>query len=218
MTEQSRYVGQAPMHVGPVTLEGQRVRLLPMTRENIDALFTAAAFPEIWKHTGTNPIDTRDDMARYVERALAEQQAGSAFPLVMIDPARNEVIGATRFANISATDRRLEIGWSWMRPDRQRTGVNGEAKSLMLRHAFDVWGALRVEIKTDVRNARSRAAIERIGGTCEGIFRQHMVVREGRVRDTAYYSIIDRDWRDPNHRAYLNAVSYGITPRAEAVA
>ncbi|MEO9227173.1 MAG: GNAT family protein, partial [Gemmatimonadaceae bacterium] len=87
----------------------------------------------------------------------------------------------------------------------------------MLQHAFDVWGALRVEIKTDVRNARSRAAIERIGGTCEGIFRQHMVVRDGRVRDTVYYSITDVDWRDPNHRAYKNAVSFGITPKPERV-
>ena len=217
MSEQPRYVEQVPLKIGPVTLEGRRVRLVPMTPDHVDALWHAANFPEIWEHTGTNPIRSIDDMKRYVGVAMAELADGRALPFVTTDPVTGEVIGSTRFANISAADRRVEIGWTWMRPDRQRTGVNGEAKSLMLRHAFDEWGALRVEIKTDVRNARSRAAIERIGGMFEGVFRQHMVVREGRVRDTAYYSITDIDWRDPHHRAYKNAVSYGITPKPESV-
>ena len=216
MAEQARYVKQVPMTIGPVTLEGQRVRLIPMTRDHVDALFKAANFPAIWEHTGTFPIKTVDDMRRYVDVAFAERDAGHAIPFVTTDPATGEVIGSTRFANVNLRDHRVEIGWTWMRPDRQRTGVNGEAKSLMLRHAFETWGALRVEIKTDVRNARSRAAIERIGGTCEGIFRQHMIVRDGRVRDTVYYSITDKDWRNPNHRAYQNAVSFGITPKLEA--
>ena len=217
MEEQSRYVEQVPMSIGPVTLKGRWVKLIPMTRDDVDALFAAANFPAIWEHTGTLPIKTVDDMRRYVNVALAERDTGHAIPFVTTDPATGEVIGSTRFANINLIDRRVEIGWTWMRPDRQRTGVNGEAKSLMLQHAFDKWGALRVEIKTDVRNARSRAAIERIGGTCEGIFRQHMVVRDGRVRDTVYYSITDKDWRDPTHRAHINAVSYGITPKLERV-
>lgn len=213
MAEHTRYVEQVPMQIEPVTLEGRRVRLIPMTRDYAEALFRAADFPEIWEHTGTFPIDSLDAMKRYVDTALAEQVAGRAIPFVTTDPATGEVIGSTRFANISVADRRVEIGWTWMCPDRQRTGVNGEAKSMMLRLAFDEWGALRVEIKTDVRNIRSRAAIERIGGTYEGIFRQHMIVREGRVRDTVYYSITDTDWRDPNHLAYANALSYGITPK-----
>ncbi len=217
MTDQARYVTQIPMHVGPVTLEGRRVRLIPMTLDHVAALFKAADFPAIWEHTGTFPIRTLDDMKRYVDVAMAERDAGRAVPFASTDPATGEVIGASRFANISLQDRRAEIGWTWLRPDRQRTGVNGEAKALMLQHAFDEWGALRVEIKTDVRNARSRAAIERIGGAYEGMFRQHMVVRDGRVRDTVYYSITDKDWRDPNHRAYMNAMSYGITPKPEPV-
>ena len=217
MTEQVRYVEQVPMRIGPVTLEGRRVRLIPMTRGHAEALFKAADFPEIWEHTGTFPIRTLDDMKRYVDVAIAEQDAGRAIPFVTTDPTTGEVIGATRFANISAPDRRVEIGWTWMRPDRQRTGVNGEAKALMLQHAFDEWGALRVEIKTDVRNTQSRAAIERLGGTYEGMFRQHMVVRDGRVRDSVYYSIIDTDWRDPTHRVYMNAMSYGVTPKPEPV-
>lgn len=217
MEEKARYTKQVPMIIGPVTLEGRRVKLIPMTREHIDALFVAANFPAIWEHTGTFPINTVDDMRRYVTTALVERDNGTAIPFISTDPLTGEVIGSTRFANVNLTDHRVEIGWTWMRPDRQRTGVNGEAKSLMLQHAFDKWGALRVEIKTDVRNARSRAAIERLGATCEGIFRQHMIVRDGRVRDTVYYSITDRDWRDPNHRAYQNAVSFGITPKPEPI-
>lgn len=217
MTEQARYVEQVPMRIGPVTLEGTRVRLIPMTRDHVDAMWKAANFPEIWEHTGTSPIKSLDDMKRYVELAMTERDDGHALPFVTTDPVTDEVIGATRFANISVQDHRIEIGWTWLRPDRQRTGVNGEAKSLMLQHAFDELGALRVEIKTDVRNTRSRAAIERIGGMYEGIHRQHMVVREGRVRDTVYYSITDIDWRDPNHRAYKNAISYGITPKPDPV-
>lgn len=216
MTEEVRYVKQVPMTIGPVTLEGKRVRLRPMTRDDVAALFRAADFPAIWEFTGTYPIRTIEDMQRYVNVALAEREAGHAIPFATTDPVTGEVIGSTRFANANLVDHHVEIGWTWMRPDRQRTGVNGEAKSLMLQHAFEVWGALRVEIKTDVRNARSRAAIERIGGTCEGVFRQHMIVRNGRVRDTVYYSITDKDWRDPNHRAYQNAVSFGITPKLEA--
>jgi RimJ/RimL family protein N-acetyltransferase len=217
MVEQARYVEPVPMRIGPVTLEGQRVRLVPMTADHVNPLFRASNFPEIWEHTGTFPLLSIDEVRRYVDKALAERDTGLAIPFVTTDPATGEIIGSTRFANISLVDRRVEIGWTWLRPDRQRTGVNGEAKALMLRHAFDEWGALRVEIKTDVRNARSRAAIERIGGTFEGAFRQHMVVRDGRVRDTAYYSITDTDWRDLNHRAYMNALSYGITPKPEPV-
>jgi N-acetyltransferase len=214
MTEHVRYVEQSPMHVGPVTLEGSRVRLIPMTLDHVQALFRAADFPEIWEHTTTQPMETVADIKAYVETALAEQAAGQTIPLITTDRATGEVIGSTRFADISPNDRRLAVGWTWLRPDRQRTGVNGEAKALMLQQAFDVWGALRVEIRTDVRNARSRAAIERIGGTYEGTLRQHMIV-DGRVRNTAYYSVIDTDWRDPSHRAYANALSYGITPRSE---
>jgi N-acetyltransferase len=217
MADKERYVTQAPMHVGPVTLEGRKARLIPMKLEHVDALFRAGNFAQIWEHTSTPPMRVIGDMRSYVETALAEQAAGRAIPLVTTDPATGEIIGATRFADIDIRDRRLAIGWTWLRPDRQHTGVNGEAKAMMLRHAFDEWGVLRVEIRTDIHNATSRAAIERIGGTHEGTFRQHMIVGGGRVRDTAYYSIIDLDWRNPRHRAYTNAVSYGITPKSEPV-
>jgi len=217
MTEYVRYVEQTPMPVGPVTLEGERVRLVSMTLDHIEPLFKAADFPEIWEHTTTQSMGTIADITAYVEVALSEQAEGRTIPFVTTDRVTGEIIGATRFADISVMDRNLAIGWTWLRPDRQRTGVNGEAKALMLQHAFDTWGALRVEIRTDVRNTKSRAAIERIGGTYEGTLRQNMIVGDGRVRNTAYYSVIDTDWRDPSHRAYANALTYGIIPKPAPV-
>lgn len=216
MIDGARYIDPAPMVIAPVTLTGKIVTLIPMEREHATKLFEAANFPDLWTWTATTPILSMDEMHRYMDIALSERDAGRAIPFVTIDNASGDIVGSTRFANINTTDRRLEIGWSWLRPDRHRSGANGEAKFLMLQHAFDVWGVLRMEIKTDVLNTRSRAAIERLGATFEGVFRQHMVVR-GRVRDTAYYSIIDTDWRDPGHRAHQRALTYGITPRATAV-
>ncbi len=186
-----------------------------MTADDAEALWNAANFPHIWEFTGTSPMRSQGDIERYIRTALAERDAGTAVPFVTTDAATGEILGSTRFANISAADRRVEIGWTWMRPDRQRTGVNGEAKALMLQQAFDRWGAIRVEIKTDARNTRSRAAIERLGASYEGLLRQHMNVREGRVRDTVYYSVIDLEWRDPSHRAYQTALSFGIIPGSE---
>ena len=212
MSDQARYVEQFPLIVGQVTLPGRRVSLVPMQPAHAEALWDAANFPAIWELTGTSPMRSLDDIRRYMAIALTERDAGTALPFVTTDTRSGEIIGSTRFANISAADRRVEIGWTWLRPDRHRTGANGEAKALMLQHAFDRWGALRVEIKTDVRNARSRAAIERLGASFEGVHRQHMIVRDGRVRDTVYYSVLDTEWRDAAHRAHQVALTYGITP------
>lgn len=212
MTDKARHVEPFPIVVAPVILEGTRVRLVPMEPAHEAALWEAANFPDIWKLTGTTPMRSVEDIRRYMNTALRERDAGTAVPFVTTDVHTGEVIGSTRFANISAADRRVEIGWTWLRPDRHRTGANGEAKALMLQHAFDRWGALRVEIKTDALNARSRAAIERLGATFEGTHRQHMIVREGRVRDTVYYSVLDTEWRDPAHRAHKVALTFGITP------
>lgn len=217
MTDSTRYVTAPPMQIAPVTLEGKIVRLVPMERHYAEELFACANFPDIWTWTGTRPITSLAKMHDYMDIAFAEQAAGHALPFVTLNRDTGAVIGSTRFANIHTSDRRVEVGWSWLRPDLRRTGANSEAKCLMFQHAFDTWGALRIEIKTDVLNARSRAAIERLGGTYEGTFRQHMVVKEGRVRNTAYYSIIDTDWRDPNHRAHQRALAHGITPRTDPV-
>jgi RimJ/RimL family protein N-acetyltransferase len=216
MIDGARYIDPVPMQIGPVTLTGKIITLIPMEREHADALFQAANFPDLWTWTATTPILSLDEVHRYMDIALGERDAGRAVPFVTVDNATGEIIGSTRYANINRDDRRLEIGWSWLRPDRHRSGANGEAKFMMLQHAFETWGVLRIEIKADALNARSRAAIERLGATYEGTFRQHMVVR-GRVRDTAYYSIIDTDWRDPAHRVYQRAQSFGITPSPVSV-
>lgn len=216
MTGTARFVTKEPMQANRATIEGSKVILRPMTLDDVAQLFEAARFPEIWRHTATDPIETIDQMAAYVNSALAEEAKGGSLPFVIIDRASGDIVGATRFANINAADHRLAIGWTWLRPDSHGAGINGEAKALMLRQAFDCWGALRVEIRTDVRNARSRAAIERIGGTYEGTLRQQMIVR-GRVRDTAYYSITDLDWRNPSHRAHANALRHGIVPAASGM-
>jgi RimJ/RimL family protein N-acetyltransferase len=140
-------------------------------------------------------------MARYVEGALRDRDAGVAMPFVTVDRESGRVIGSTRFGNIDPANRRVEIGWTWITPAFQRTWVNSEAKYLMLRHAFEVWQCFRVELKTDALNEKSRTAMKRIGAKEEGTLRRHMVTWTGRVRDSVYYSILDSEW--PEVRAKL---------------
>jgi RimJ/RimL family protein N-acetyltransferase len=191
-----------PMLVEPVTLEGRHVRLAPLALGHVDALSAVGLDPALWTWI-PSPVRTTAEMRAYVETALAERAAGRALPFVTIDRASGQVVGSTRFGAIDIANRRVEIGWTWIGTRWQRTYVNTEAKLLMLAHAFDTWGCLRVELKTDRLNARSRAAIARIGATEEGIFRQHMITASGRVRDTVYFSILDREW--PAVRARLEA-------------
>ena len=181
------------MIVEPVALDGDRIRLEPLSLAHIDALSEAGAHDELWRLTRTKAA-TREGMAEYIELALHEQRQGTALPFVTIDKPSGRVAGSTRFGNIDTANRRAEIGWTWITPALQRTYVNSEAKYLMLRHAFEVWDCVRVELKTDVLNTRSRAAILRIGATEEGILRKHMLAHEGRFRDSVYYSILDTDW------------------------
>lgn len=133
-------------------------------------------------------------MSDYVNTALDEQKRGVSLPFVIIDADTNEVIGCTRYGNVERTHKRIEIGWTWVTPSRQRTPVNSETKLLLLTHAFESLGANRVELKTDALNMKSRNAIGRIGAVQEGIFRQHMITAKGRVRDTVYFSIIQAEW------------------------
>ena len=187
------------MKVSPVTLSGRHVRLEPLASAHVEPLFSAAADPELWRWTLTQ-IASIDDMREYVNAVLEGQRVGTALPFVTLDSASGEVIGSTRFGNIDTANRRVEIGWTWLRRDRQRTGCNTEAKYLMLSHAFDVLGCLRVELKTDALNEKSRAAILRIGAIQEGILRAHMITASGRVRDSVLYSILDREWPDVRER------------------
>jgi N-acetyltransferase len=187
------------MKVEPVTLEGKRIRLAPMTAEHLGALTRAGAFPELWKWTRAL-ADTPELMKEYVDEALASAKEGSALPFVTIDKASGDVIGSTRFGNIDHGNQRVEIGWTWITPAFQRTHVNTEAKYLMLRHAFEVWDCVRVELKTDALNQKSRNAMLRMGAKEEGILRKHMVCYDGRFRDTIFYSVLDSEWPEVKRR------------------
>jgi N-acetyltransferase len=191
---------QAPL--APVTLAGRYVRLEPLTSEHTDALAEVGLDPDLWRWT-TSQVTNRAEMAAYVQAALAGQAAGSALPFVTVEQASGRVIGSTRYGNVDLANRRVEIGWTWVAGPWQRTAVNTEAKYLLLRHAFESLGCLRVELKTDVLNERSRRAIARIGGREEGILRKHVITQSGRVRDTVYFSIIDDEW--PEAKAALEA-------------
>lgn len=183
------------MNVEPVTLEGKYVRLEPMRVDHLPALCRAGLDPSLWEWTVAVMKDA-SDMENYLRAALADQAKGVALPFVTIERKSDTVVGSTRFGNIDTQNKKAEIGWTWINPEWQRTVVNTEAKLLMLTHAFDVWKCIRVELKTDANNKRSRAAIARIGGVEEGTLRNHMITESGRYRDSVYFSIIDSEWED----------------------
>ena len=188
--------------VQPVTLQGAHVRLEPLSMDHVPGLLPVALDPELWRWTIT-PVASGADLAAYVRSALADRAAGIHMPFATVDAATGRPIGSTRFAAISERDRRVEIGWTWIGRDWQRTAANTEAKYLMLRHAFEALGCVRVELKTDALNQKSRAAILRIGAREEGTLRRHMLSQGGRWRDTVYFSILDDEW--PSVRAALKA-------------
>jgi RimJ/RimL family protein N-acetyltransferase len=191
---------EAKRTLEPVVLEGSRVRLEPFTLDHVPGLAEVALDPAIWQWTLARPT-SEADLRAWAEAALVGRDAGTEFPFTTIDVATGRPIGSSRYMNIVLEHRRLEIGWTWVAPAWQRTGANREAKLLMLGHAFDDLGCRRVEFKTDSLNEPSRTALLGIGATFEGIFRNHMVMPGGRMRHSAYYSVIDDEW--PSVRAGL---------------
>lgn len=188
--------------VEPVTLEGSVARLEPLTLEHLSGLTNVGLDGELWRWTlAVN--QTPGDMRAYVEAALAAAAAGTEVPFATIERSSGRVIGSTRYLSIEPYHRRLEIGYTWIAPAWQRTAVNTEAKLLMLTHAFNVLGALRVEFKTDSLNARSRAALLGIGATEEGTMRNHLVTDSGRRRHSVYFSVIEEEW--PRVRQHLES-------------
>lgn len=183
------------MAVKPVTLQGTAVRLEPLTPAHAPRLWSAAEgdAAEIFRWI-PYAVRSSDDMQKLVEKSLAEQQRGESVPFATVERSSGRVIGSTRFMNIDRANRRVEIGSTWIAPAWQRTAINTEAKYLMLRHAFEEWKCIRVELKTDAMNQKSRAAILRIGAKEEGTLRQHVITWTGRLRDSVYFSILDREW------------------------
>ena len=187
------------MSIDPITLNGHYVRLEPLTMDHLDALWEVGQDPDLWQWAPYH-IETREAMHTYIQLALDWQAISTALPFVTIEQETDRVVGTTRFANIDAPNHRAEIGWTWIGKPWQRTPVNTEAKFLMLQHAFETWHCIRVELKTDRLNERSRAAIARLGAKEEGIFRHHMITDSGRLRDSVYFSIIDDEWPEVKAR------------------
>jgi N-acetyltransferase len=189
-------IAATPLNITtPLTLEGSVVRLEPLRREHADLFWNAAhdALEDIFRWIPYR-MQTRADFTQLVEKSHAEQQRGESIVFAIVERASARVIGSTRFMNIDRDNRRVEIGSTWIAPAWQRTAVNTEAKYLMLRHAFEVWQCLRVELKTDALNQKSRTAILRLGAKEEGTLRKHLITWTGRIRDTVYFSILDTEW------------------------
>jgi RimJ/RimL family protein N-acetyltransferase len=196
------------LEIEPVVLEGKYVRLEPLTLGHLDALCEVGDNDEIWRWNPYIQVGNREGIRTFVEFTLAEQAAGTALPFATIERVTGRVIGTTRFMTIDRPNRHVEIGGTWLGVAWQRTPINTEAKYLMFRHAFETWGCIRVELKTDSLNDRSHRAILRIGAKEEGTFRNHMITSTGRIRHSIYFSVIDSEW--PEVKARLEArMSHG---------
>lgn len=186
--------------VQPVTLTGRYVRLEPMTADHTAALAEIGVGQNFWDFMLYGNMNSAEDMHNWVMDILSRAEKGTDLPFVAIHLASGRVAGATRYLNIMPKDRGLEIGGTWYGPEFQRTAVNTECKYLLLRHAFETLGCIRVQLKTDLRNERSQKAIERIGAVREGVLRNHMILPDGRYRHSVFYSILDTEWPQVKER------------------
>lgn len=201
----------APLQITtPVTLEGSVVRLEPIRREHADLFWDIAKndLDDIFRWI-PYPMQTRENFCNLVDKIFEEQARGESVAFATVERSSGRTVGSTRFMNIDRTNQRVEIGSTWIAPPWQRTAVNSEAKYLMLRHAFEVWKCIRVELKTDALNQKSRNAILRLGAKEEGTLRRHLLTWTGRVRDTVYFSILDSEWPEVKRKllGYLDAKS-----------
>jgi N-acetyltransferase len=188
------------MRVEPVTLRGDLVRLEPLAQEHAQGLYNRGRTADDWRYMPRSSFIDMADVRQWIEEALA---SSNQLPFVIVETGKGKAVGSTRYLNIRQEHRSLEIGWTWLGQEWQRTGINTEAKLLLLAHAFERLGCLRVEFKTDARNLRSQRALERIGATREGVMRNHMIVQSNFVRDSVYFSVIDSDWPEVKERLTL---------------
>jgi RimJ/RimL family protein N-acetyltransferase len=176
-----------------ITLTGNLIRLEPLSLDHAPRLALVGLDPELWRLQPA-PVASPEDMLGYVEKALEDERRGVSLPFAIVDRSSEQVIGSTRYMEIAPEHRRLEIGATWLGPAFQRTGANTEAKLRLLTHAFETLGVIRVVLKTEALNERSRRAIERLGAVEEGTFRKHLLALSGRPRDMVYYAILDTEW------------------------
>jgi RimJ/RimL family protein N-acetyltransferase len=186
--------------IEPVTLAGQHVKLVPLAAGHEAALAAAAADGELWKLWYTS-VPAPGATRAYIDAALAMRDTLGAHPFAVIDAKTDEIVGSTRYFNVEAAHRRLEIGHTWYARRVQRTALNTEAKLLLLSHAFEKLGAIAVEFRTHFMNHQSRAAIARLGAKQDGILRNHQIGKDGAYRDTVVFSIIESEW--PAVRTHL---------------
>lgn len=183
-----------PFDPRPITLEGNSIRLEPLSTSHAADLLAAGRDPGIWTYLPRAPVQHVADVQDWIGASLAASENGLQVPFAIIHKASGRAAGSTRFMDISRPNRNLEIGWTWIAPEFQRSAVNTECKYLLLRHAFEELNAVRVQLKTDARNIQSQRAIERIGAVREGVLRKHIVLWDGYIRDTVYFSIIESEW------------------------
>jgi RimJ/RimL family protein N-acetyltransferase len=185
-------------------LEDELVRLRPLAREDADGLWAVGQERGIWSYMRAGVVDSPEKMVAWVEATLAARERMGDYPFVQIDKASGRVAGATRYMTVDAVNRSLEIGGTWLGVEFQRSGINTHAKYLLLQHAFEVLGCIRVQLRTDSRNVKSQRAIERIGAVKEGTFRKDFIYPDGYQRDTIFYSIVEPEW--PAAKARLEAM------------
>lgn len=176
-----------------IVLAAHGVSLAPWTEEDRAQVVSSVADPYIWKYT-TEALSTNEDVDKYVKRAIADRAAGTRYSFAIRLEGSESVIGSTSFGNVSAKDRRLEIGWTWLSAEYHGRGVNTAVKYLLLRYGFEELGAHRIEFKTDNANPRSCGALEKIGAQRDGVLRSHTLMHDGRYRDTVFYSVLESEW------------------------
>lgn len=177
-----------------ITLEGQKVKLIPLEASHKEALLKAASDGKLWELWFTS-VPSKERIDSYLKQAFDEQQKGSSLPFVILDKSTGELIGTTRYCNAVSEHKRLEIGYTWYAKKYQRTGVNTECKYLLLKYAFEELDCIAVEFRTNWHNSRSRAAISRLGAKQDGILRNHQLHSDGSYRDTVVFSITNQEWK-----------------------
>jgi RimJ/RimL family protein N-acetyltransferase len=181
------------MHCKPITIKGKHVTLEPLKQHHLADIQAAAADGELWKLFFTS-VPSPDNTQNWLNIALEMQQQEKALPFIVRENATDQIVGATRYCNMDINNKRLEIGYTWYAQRVQRSPVNTECKLLLLGHAFEEFGCIAVEFRTDWFNRRSQAAIERLGAKRDAILRNHMILPDGRIRDTVVYSILNSEW------------------------
>ncbi|WP_162040740.1 GNAT family N-acetyltransferase [Undibacterium sp. YM2] len=181
------------MHCNAITLKGKHVTLEPLEQHHLADIQAAAADGELWKLFFTS-VPSPDNTQNWLNIALGMQQQQKAVPFVVRENATGQIVGATRYCNMDINNKRLEIGYTWYAQRVQRSPVNTECKLLLLGHAFEEFGCIAVEFRTDWFNRRSQAAIERLGAKRDAVLRNHMILPDGRIRDTVVYSILHSEW------------------------